>query len=141
MKSEFDFEPGRLLDLFRNLRGSLFQKGIEIVREEWLRQVMLVASGKAFFTIRAGPKTAHRDSERFGRHLADQFPSVAVWKPNIADQNIEVGRRDHLNGGSDIPHAADLMPQLLKIPCQVSQAIFVVFNKENSQATEGDFIK
>jgi len=117
------------------------QKGVEIVREEWLRQVMLVASGKAFFTIRAGSKAAYRYSERFGRHLADQLRSIAVWKPNIADQDIEVGRRDHLNGGSHIPHAADLMPQLLKIPCQVSQAIFVVFNEENSQATEEDFIK
>ena len=99
--------------------------------------MMLVARGEALFAIRAGSKAAHRDSERFGLHLADQLPSIAVWKPNIADQDIEVGRRGHLDGGSHIPHAADLMPLLLKIPCQVSQAIFVVFNKENSQATKG----
>ena len=117
------------------------QEGIEIIRKEWLRQVMFVARGMALFKIRAGSEAAHRDSERFGRHLAEQLPSIAVWKPNIADQDIEVRGRDHRNGGSHIPRAADLMPQLLKIPCQVSQAIFVVFNKENSQATEEDFIK
>ncbi len=120
--------------LLRNLRGSLFQKGIEVVWEEWLRQVMTVASSMALFAIRGRSKAAHRDAERFGLHLADQLPSIPVRKPNIADQDIEVGRRDHLEGGSHIPHAADLVPLLLKIAGQVRQAIFVVFDKENSQA-------
>ncbi len=111
------------------------QEGIEIIRKEWLRQVMFVARGMALFKIRAGSEAAHRDSERFGRHLAEQLPSIAVWKPKIADQDVEVGRGDHLEGRSHIAHAADLVPLLLKIAGQVSQAIFVVFDNENSQAT------
>jgi CBS domain-containing protein len=96
---------------------------------------MFVARGMALFAIGARSEAAHRDSERFWLHLAEQLPSIAVWKPKIADQDVEAGRGNHLEGGSHIAHAANLVPLLLKIAGQVSQAIFVVFDNKNSQAT------
>ena len=67
------------------------QKDVEIVRKEWFRQVMFVARGMALLAIRASSEAAHRDSKWSGLHLAEQLPSIAVWKPKIADQDIEVG--------------------------------------------------
>ena len=124
----------KLLGVFGNLRGSLLQKGVEIVREKGLRQVVLVARGLAFLAIRTGSESTHRDSERFGFQLADQLPAVPVRKPDIADQHIEAGGRDRTESGGHIAHGADVMPELLKVPRQVGQGVFVVFNKKNSQA-------
>ena len=52
------------LDLFRKSRGGLFQQGIEVVREERLRQMVPVSRLTALFVVRASSETAHRDSER-----------------------------------------------------------------------------
>jgi hypothetical protein len=124
----------KLLGFSGNLRGSLLQKGIEVIREKGLRQVVPVAGGMAFLAIRTGTEAAHRNSERFDFHLADQLPPIPVRKPDIADQHIEAGGRDRIESGGHVVHGADLMPDLLKVPRQVGQGVFVVFNKKNSQA-------
>jgi hypothetical protein len=86
--SEIHF--GNALDLFRKSQGGLFQQGIEVIGEEWLRQVVSVSGLTALLVIRASPKAAYRDSERLRVELADQLPAIPVRQSYVTDQDIKI---------------------------------------------------
>ena len=78
-----------VLDLAGKSQGGLFQQGIEVVREEGLRQVVPESRLTALLVIRASPEAAHRDSERLRVDLADQLPAIPVRESYVTDQDIK----------------------------------------------------
>ena len=74
------------------------EESIEILGKKRFGEMMLIACGEAFLTVRVRAEAAHGDAEGFRFKLSNQLPAIAIRQADVANKDVEFGGGKCLDG-------------------------------------------